>query len=395
MFYKTFALSVLFGLLFTAQAKPWDRRVYDHDYDKVSAVYFISNDVQNAIVSLKINEDGTLCDGSFTPTGGAGMSGYFGAPNVTAGPDSLFSQSPLTVVRNFVFAVNPGSNTLSMFSIAPWDSTKLTPIGSPVSTLGEFPMSVAAHHEHNTVCVANSGAKAGIACTKYSWRGLEPMDGLRPFDLGQTTPPIGPTNTVSQTFFSEDGTQLLTTVKGNPPFGTTGYLSSFPFDHDHVSMTGTKSSPAGTLVLFGAAKIPRSNDVLVTDASFGAVILSVSDVGIATTESSLKIAGQAATCWAAYSHASKSGFVADVAINRLVEVTNDGAVGRIFNSKNGNPGMTDLAAGGKIVYALSPGNATAETAVAVFDVVSGGQITELQNFKVKGEMKSAAGMVLV
>lgn len=66
----------------------------------------------------------------------------------------------------------------------------------------------------------------------------------------------------------------------------------------------------------------------------------------------------------------------------------------MFNSHNGNPGMVGLAPSGKFVYALSPGNQTVETAVAVFDVVTGGKITELQNFKVEGVGRSSQDMVI-
>ncbi|OCL09746.1 hypothetical protein AOQ84DRAFT_397237 [Glonium stellatum] len=359
------------------------------------AAYFISNNAQNTVVALKINSDGTLCDGSITPTGGTGESGISGATNMPAGPDSLFSQSPLMITGNFLFAVNPGSNTLSLFSISLNDATKLTPIGNPVSTLGEFPISVTAHPYHNIVCVANSGAKAGVACSTYSRNGLSQMDGLREFDITQATPPVGPTNTVSQTFFSDDGTQLFTTVKGNPAVNTVGFFSSFPVKNGKVSMQGIQSSPTDTAVLFGVANIPRSSNILVTDASFGAAILVASPSGIATTTNILKIANQVATCWATYSPVTGTGFVTDVGVNHLVEVIpSAGVLGRVFNSQNGNPGMIDLASNGKFVYALSPGNDTVETAVTVFDVVTREKITEVQNFKVEGAGKSSQGIAI-
>jgi hypothetical protein len=91
------ALSTLFSLLLTANAVPYGK---DHDIGNAKAAYFISNNAQNSVVALKINSDGTLCDGSITPTGGAGESGISGATNMPAGPDSLFSQSPLTIAGN-------------------------------------------------------------------------------------------------------------------------------------------------------------------------------------------------------------------------------------------------------------------------------------------------------
>ncbi|KAL5331234.1 hypothetical protein ACEPPN_000763 [Leptodophora sp. 'Broadleaf-Isolate-01'] len=362
------------------------------------AVYFITNAASNSIVALKVAADGTLSDGSITPTGGAGMSGVDdkGAPAV---PDSLFSQGAVKVAGNHIVAVNPGSNTISMFSISATDPTVLTMVGKPANTLGEFPVSVALSTSLSQACVANSGAKAGVACFAMSAKdGLTPLDTcLRPFELNQTTPPVGPLNTVSQTFFNGDSTMLITTVKGDPTKNNTGFLSVFPVENNVVSKTETRSSPAGTAVLFGTALLPNSSDLFVTDASFGAATLSLSSANIATTLASTKIADQKATCWAAFSELTGTTFVTDVAVNHLVEI--DPASGNIVKnlaSTNGNPGLIDLASAGKFVYALSPGNATVGGAVTVFDVSGGkGTAKEVQNFGLTGVPASAMGMTFI
>jgi hypothetical protein len=251
-------------------------------------------------------------------------------------------------------------------------------VGAPVSTLGEFPMSVTLSTTLQQACVANSGAKAGIACFSMTATGLKPLDAaLRPFNLGQTTPPKGPLNTVSQTFFNADSTALLTTVKGDPTVNKTGFLSVFPVVNGQVSTQDIQSSPAGTAVLFGTALIPYSNNIFVTDASFGSATLSLSAANIATVSASTKIADQKATCWAAISDVTNSAFVTDVAVNHLVEVdTTTGAIIKELNSTNGNPGLIDLVTKGNFIYALSPGNNATKAAVTVFDI-SGGQGCEL------------------
>jgi hypothetical protein len=54
------------------------------------------------------------------------------------------------------------------------------------------------------------------------------MDELREFDdLAQTTPPVGPTNTVSHVFFSGDEGMVFVTVKGDPGNGKEGFFASF------------------------------------------------------------------------------------------------------------------------------------------------------------------------
>jgi hypothetical protein len=47
------------------------------------------------------------------------------------------------MATKYLFAVNPGSNTVSMFSIKPSDPLHPVLVGNPADTLGDFPMSVA------------------------------------------------------------------------------------------------------------------------------------------------------------------------------------------------------------------------------------------------------------
>jgi hypothetical protein len=63
------------------------------------AVYFITNEAENAVVALPIAADGTLSAGTVTKTGGAGSIalGVMGEPAL---PDALVAQSALTVAGN-------------------------------------------------------------------------------------------------------------------------------------------------------------------------------------------------------------------------------------------------------------------------------------------------------
>lgn len=63
------------------------------------ALYLITNEDQNAIVSLPINSDGSLGQGILTSTGGAG-SVAVNAAGDPATPDALLSQSSLKVAGN-------------------------------------------------------------------------------------------------------------------------------------------------------------------------------------------------------------------------------------------------------------------------------------------------------
>lgn len=287
-----------------------------------------------------------------------------------------------------------------MFVIDAVDPTKLTMVGKPVDTLGEFPVSVTMSLTLKRACVANGGAIAGITCFAISSTGLSSLGDLRPLCLGQSTPPKGPFNTVSQTFFNADSSALLTTVKGDPTKNDTGFLSVFPIMNGTISTADVQSSPAGTAVLFGTAILPSPfprNSLFVTDASFGSATLSLAANNTASVLSSTKIAGQAATCWATFSGVTRSAFVTDVAVNRLVEVDPaSGAIIHELNSTNGNLGMTDLVAAGRFVYALSPGkDSTAKAKVTVFDLGRGkGTAKEIQNFDA-GAGSAAQGMAFL
>ncbi|CAG9948892.1 unnamed protein product [Clonostachys rosea f. rosea IK726] len=360
-----------------------------------TSIYLTTNEQQNSVVALPIGRNGLLGNGTSIPTGGRGASGLLASNNQPSAPDSLFSQAALTVSGKYLFAVNAGSNSLSMFLIDHDDSTKLTLVQEPLSLPGEFPVTVAASQKKNLVCVGFSGAKAGISCAKFSAHGIEAMDQLRPIELGQTTPPHGPLNTVSQVFFAADEKTLYSTVKGDPMVNNTGYFASFPIQDGKVSNEGVRSSPNGTAVLFGSVVIPGTSDVFVTDASFGAAILDVTKDGKAISAHRGPIAGQMATCWATVNQRTGTGFVTDAVVNRLVEVSlADASVqSSIDLSANGDPGLLDLVSHGKYVYALSGGNGTTEAAIVVVDAISKKQVQH-QSVAYLGAGKSSAGLAI-
>ncbi|EED20230.1 conserved hypothetical protein [Talaromyces stipitatus ATCC 10500] len=357
------------------------------------AIYFLTNEHSNSVVAIAVGANGTLSGGVKVATGGNGGS-TVNSTGGSNGPDALGSQSALTVVDNYLFAVNPGSNTLSMMKIASTDATDLKLIGKPVAVSGQFPVTVAASSKNRLVCVGTTGAQAAISCASYTSKGLGSMSTRAVFDLNQTTPPSGPLNGVAHTFFSADETRLFTTVKGDPTSNKTGFVSVLPIENP--SAKDTRSSPNGTAVLFGASVLPGTSNIFVTDASFGAGIFhvnpSTNDVSLV---SKAAIQDQKATCWAAFSKQRGSVFVSDVANNHLVEMSAvDSHIISTVNLDNGDPGLIDLKVSGRFVYALSPGNGTTPAAVTVVDSSVGKQI---QHFHVSqlGAGKSSQGMAVL
>lgn len=97
--YPISAFLSLFALLSSANAAP-GTRARTELAQNAKAVYLLSNEVQNSVVALKVNSDGTLSPGSVHLTGGKGGASIDSATNKTAVTDVLISQSALKVDGN-------------------------------------------------------------------------------------------------------------------------------------------------------------------------------------------------------------------------------------------------------------------------------------------------------
>lgn len=294
-----------------------------------------------------------------------------------------------------LLAVNAASNSVSIFSISWEDPTKLTLLGSPAGTNGDFPVTIGVSESLGMACVGHSGVLSGVSCASYSSNGLGAFDTLRSIPLGQTNPPTGPTNGIADVFFTEDSSTLVVVVKGDGTSAHPGFIALYPVVAGKVSYSNCETHPAGTAVMFGSANIPGTNNIFVSDATFGAVILSLSDLSkpLALTN----ITDQKATCWAVTSSVTGTGFVDDVALSQLTEIDlSTGAIVSEVSDGNDNQGMTDLRAVGGRIYALSPGNGTIPAAVTVFDIGGGsGTAKSIQNFPVAGADKNAEGLAWI
>jgi len=289
------------------------------------AVYFMTNDAKgNFIVTSAIGTDGKITPTNAVYTGGKG--GHGAAASGDAGPDPLFTQDSVKVGNNFLFAVNAGSNSLSMFKINDLQPTELSLVGMPVDTQGDFPVAVAFSSKMNLACVVNGGAADGVACFNVDAnKGLVPAPNTnRPLNLNQTTPPTGPPNTVSDIIFSEDDTKLFVSVKGIPP--TPGRISAFDVNPDcSLSETSVDSTPSqGGVVPFSMTNIPGKNAVLNTDAAVGFAVYDFSQGANATATSTIvPIEGQGATCWSNFSPKTGTFFLTDIITSTVTEVQVD------------------------------------------------------------------------
>ncbi|KAI1803084.1 hypothetical protein F4811DRAFT_526508 [Daldinia bambusicola] len=366
------------------------------------AVYFLSNDNENSIVALPIQPDGTLKAGKRNPVNGVGSNTIDGSTKQPAAPDALVSQSSITISGNTVFAVSAQSGSVTPMTISDSDPTQLQFRSGGASYIQKpFPNTVAVSAKNNILCVATTATQAGVSCAGFHDGALEPFKSVLAFDLGQSNPPVGPTNTVSQVLFSEDESMLITIVKGDPMTNKTGFISTLPVSEISSDCPhDTRTTPEGTAVLFGSQTIPGTSTLFATDASFGAAVLNIdAATGSASVISKQALDDQKATCWAAYAEATKSVFVTDVAVPRIVEMSAQDAsiISQIDLSHTGDPGFIDLAAAGNFLYVLSPGTEATGAAVIVLDISGGqGKAKFLQRFDVKELAgKNAQGLAIL
>jgi 6-phosphogluconolactonase (cycloisomerase 2 family) len=240
------------------------------------------NTAGNQVVAYDRNANGTLSAAGTYATGGVG-----GVLNGSA-VDHLASQGSLTydAVHNLLYAVNAGSNTVSVFSVH-GDQLSLRQV---INSGGQFPVSVAVHGFNVYVLNALSANVQGYI--SFFGRLFPLPDSDR--SLGLTVPNNTNqfTNTPGQVAVSPNGSELIVTTKLNNDdidvfhIGFFGTLSSSPVvTSDPGGPFGVTFDAAGHLVVANTASNSLSTYVLEPNGA-AAAIDTVLD-------------GQAATCWVA------------------------------------------------------------------------------------------------
>ena len=222
-----------------------------------------------------------------------------------------------------LFAVNAGSNTLSMFTIDPKNPSKPKLVGSPVDTLGEFPISVDYSPKLRQACVLNGGKKVGVACfTVDHVHGLKAKGPLRKMGksyANETTPASGVIGTAAQVLFNPDSSAVFATVKGNgffPPLQL-GSMVAWPVTNGEVSTKEpVLSQIPGIHMDFGFEFINKST-IFLTDASSGTSLLHVGADLKATETVHTQVPGQFITCWTAYERSLNTLYAMDGARNLI------------------------------------------------------------------------------
>jgi 6-phosphogluconolactonase (cycloisomerase 2 family) len=330
-------------------------------------VVFVQSDnpAGNTVVAYDRSTGGQLKQAGAYPTGGLG--------GVLAGSvvDHTASQGSLAFDQrhNLLYAVNAGSNTVSVFAVL---GDKLTLI-QIVSSGGTFPVSVAVSGDVVYVLNAlNGGALQGYRVV---------LDHLLP--LGGSTRQLGLNpgatpqfvNTPGQVAFSPDGSKLIVTTKANGNdivvfnVGFLGYLWPAP----------VVNAEPGTVPF--AISFDHSGNLVIAEAGTNSLAtFALNHDGTVTLLHSVAT-GQAATCWVA---AAGSFFYASNAGSGSVTGFQSGAGGQLTTLGNTatDAGTVDAAASadGRFLYVQAGGPGTVDE----FRINANGSLTALGAVTVPG-----------
>jgi len=331
-----------------------------------SAVFVqTDNTAGNEIAAYHRAADGTLTLAATYPTGGLG--GQLAGSVV----DHLASQGSLAYDQRhaLLYAVNAGSNTVSVFSVRAGQLGLRQVTGSG----GTFPVSIAVRGDLVYVLNAeNGGSVQGFRV----WAGrLHPIPGSsRALGLNPAATPQY-TNTPGQVAFSPDGSQLIVTTKANGSdidvFGVRpdGLLSASPAVNAEPGAVpfAVTFDPAGHLIVADAGSNAVSSFTLNSDGT-----LSPID-SVAT--------GQQATCWVAADGGVDFVSNAGSATESTVASGSGGQL-TLAGLTTTDPGTVDaaVAPGGRFLYVQTGGNGIVDE----FAVGVGGSLTSIGSVSVAG-----------
>lgn len=294
--------------------------------DAPGAVYALTNQVAgNAVAVFSRAADGALIAAGTVATGGTGTGGGLGSQGAVALSDN----------GRWLFAVNAGSNDVSVFRVDP-SGLSLT---SRAPSGGTLPISLTVHG--NLLFVLNAGGEGNVTGFVVG------PDGALDAIAGSTRPLSGPAAGPAQVSFSPDGRRLIVTEKSTNLLGVYAVSAG-----GAVSAPTFAASAGGTP--FGFAFGHRSQ-LFVSEAAGSASSYVLGGNGDLTVVSGAVATHQGAPCWAVatkdgrfvYTANAQGGSISGFAVAR------DGAISLI--DANGataivGRGATDMAVSGNSRY---------------------------------------------
>jgi 6-phosphogluconolactonase (cycloisomerase 2 family) len=330
-------------------------------------VVFVQTDnaAGNQVVAYDEASDGTLALAGTFPTGGLG--GQLSGSVV----DHLASQGSLSYDRPdaLLYAVNAGSNTVSVFSVS-GDHLSLRQV---TGSRGTFPVSVAVRGD--LVYVLNALGGGSVHGYRVHDGRLDSIAGsTRPLGLDPTAAPQF-TNTPGQVAFSPDGSQLIVTTKANG-----NDIDVFAVQSDGRLSPSPVVNPEPGTVPFAITFDPAGHLVIADSGTNALSTFALGRDGTVTLLDSVGT-GESATCWVA----PDDGLLfASNAGSATVSRYSSSASGQLtlLGAAATDPGTVDASVSpdGHFLYAQTGGNGIVDE----FAVGSAGSLTEVGSVTVPG-----------
>jgi len=312
-------------------------------------------------------------DGSLTAIPGSPFAiGGSGTGTATGSQGAL----QLSADGKYLIAVDAGSSEISVSRIR--HDGSLRPVGGPVPSGGNKPVSIAVHGD--LVFVANAGAGR----SNYTGFTLNSGGHLRP--IADSTFALPDIANPGDVLFSPSGKDLIG-VRVGPSTGPS-FIDSFTVGVDG-RLSAAPGSPFASQVTgpFGSVFSPlHTNQLFVTNAHGGPGTGSVSvfdveqDGALSAINGSPFANGQTGTCWAEITKDASDLFAVDTGTSMIsrYSVASDGTLNLLGNTTITNPGPGPL---GAFDIRLSPDGGflygvDASGHISAFSV-SGGTLAEL------------------
>ena len=315
------------------------------------AVYALTNQVGgNAVAVFARGADGRLTAAGTVSTGGTGT----GA--------SLGSQSAVTLSDDgrWLFAVNAGSNDVSVFSVSPAGLA----LASRTASGGTLPISLTVHG--NVLYVLNAGGTGNISGFAVGTSGA--LTAIAGATLALSGSNVGP----AQVSFSPDGRRLVVTEKN------TNQLDLYAVDANGVASGPITTASAGGTP-FGLSFGLR-NELFVSEATGSASSYELDATGSVSLVSGAVLTHQGAPCWAVVTNDGRIGFTGNGAGSvSAFTIAPDGAIS-LVDANGGTAligaGINDIALShnSRYLYVLQTGGAQA---IHAFRVEADGHLTPL------------------
>lgn len=292
-----------------------------------------------------------------------------GGVGAGTGADPLGSQGAavLSADNRLLFAVNAGSNSISVFAIS---GDQLTLLGT-VPSGGTLPVSLTVRD--NLLYVLNAGGTPNI-----SGFTIQPATNqLAPLPGSTQNLPGGAAAGPAQVGFSPDGSVLIVTEKGN------NQIDTFVVDENGLAHPGISFPSSGTTP-FGFA-FSQDNVLVVSDAGSGAGTAAVSSYNIDPNGDVIVVTPalgdtQSAACWLVVPQNGRFAYTANAGSGTISSyAVAEGGNLSLFNvaaastGAGSTPTDTALSNNSQFLYVRNGGNGT----ISGFQVEPDGSLTSV------------------